>query len=192
MGFDKGGKTPGGRPSKKDAIRRQKEAEAAYRVLSTRANSFYNGAARLGCRIKALTDLEFVSYLLGQTTDWDEDAERAPTLYEPVALEPGGYDEIPEEKRDELIAQAEAVREEAPHALGIGDLVADQISPDCVKIFPDHLRVDSRVHTTMFVSGWPDEVYFGMLADLNAIEGRVKIVKFVDPRPKKEAQKISR
>ncbi len=190
LGFDKGGKTPGGRPSKKDAIRRQKEAEAAYRVLSTRANSFYNGANRVGCRIKALTDLEFVSYLLGQTTDWDEESERAPTLYEPVSLEPGGYDEIPEEKREKLIAQAEAVREQAPHALGIGDLVADQIAPDCVKIFPDHLRVDSRVHTTMFVSGWPDEVYFGMLADLNAIEGRVKIVKFVDPRPKKEAQNI--
>ena len=96
----------------------------------------------------------------------------------------------PRRNGKKLIAQAEAVREEAPHALGIGDLVADQIAPDCVKIFPDHLRVDSRVHTTMFVSGWPDEVYFGMLADLNAIEGRVKIVKFVDPRPKKEAQNI--
>lgn len=190
LGFGKDGKTPGGRPSKKDAIRRQKEAEAAYRVLSTRANSFYNGFSRLGCRIRALTDLEFVAYLLGQTTEWDEDSEHPPKLYEPVSLEPGGYDEIPEEEREKLIAEAEAFREEAPPALGIGDLVADKIAPDCVRIFPDHLRVGGRYHTTMFVSGWPDEVYFGMLADLNAIEGRVKVVKYVDPRPKKEAQQI--
>lgn len=190
LGFGNDGKTPGGRASKKDAARRQREADAAYRVLSTRANSFYNGFVRLGCRIRPLTDLEFVSYILGQTTDWEEDSERPPTLYQPVALEPGGYDEITEEKREKLIAEAEPVREEAPPALGIGDVVADTIAPDCVKIFPDHLRINGRFHTTMFVSGWPDEVYFGMLAQLNAIEGRVKVIKYVDPRPKSEAQQI--
>ena len=190
LGFGGGGKSPGGRPSKRDARRRQQEAEAAYRVLSTRANSFYNGFLRMGCRIRALTDLEFVTYVLGQMTDWNEDSEHPPTLYEPVALEPGGYDEIPEERREKLIGEAEKFREEAPPALGIGDLVADKIAPDCVRIFPDHLRVDGRYHTTMFVSGWPDEVYFGMLSDLNRIEGRVKVVKFIDPRPKKEAQSI--
>ena len=190
LGFGKGGKTPGGRPSKKDAVRRQQEAEAAYRVLSTRANSFFNGFKRIGCRVSALTDLEFVAYLLGQASDWDEDSEHPPNLYEPVSLEPGGYDEITEEMRDELIKEAEAIRDAAPPALGIGDVVADKIAPDCVKIFPDYLRVDGRFHTTMFVSGWPDEVYFGMLNDLNSIEGRVKVTKFIDPRPKKEAQVI--
>ncbi|MDP9474270.1 MAG: ATP-binding protein [Actinomycetota bacterium] len=191
LGFGgKGGKTPGGKASKKDAKRRQEEAEAAYRVLSTRANSFYNGFVRLGCRISALTDMEFLSFVLGQMTDWDEDSERPPTLYEHVSLDPGGYDAIPDEKRDELIREAEKIREEAPPALGIGDLVADKIAPDTAKIFPDYLEVDGKFHTTMFVSGWPDEVFFGMLADLNAIEGRVKVVKFVDPRPKREAQQI--
>jgi conjugal transfer ATP-binding protein TraC len=190
LGFGNSGRTPGGRASKKDARRRQDEAEAAYRVLSTRANSFYNGFVRMGCRIKALTDLEFVAYMLGQTTGWDEDSEEPPTLYEHVSLDPGGYDALPPGRREELIREAEALREEAPPALGIGDLVADKIAPDCVRIFPDHLRVDGRFHTTLIVSGWPDEVYFGMLADLNAIEGRVKVVKFVDPRPKKEAQSV--
>ncbi|MBA2714321.1 MAG: ATP-binding protein, partial [Rubrobacteraceae bacterium] len=191
LGFGgKGGKTPGGKASKKDAKRRQEEAEAAYRVLSTRANSFYNGFVRLGCRISALTDMEFLSFLLGQMTDWDEDSERPPTLYEHVSLDPGGYDQIPPEKRDELIREAEKIREEAPPALGIGDLVADKIAPDTAKVFPDFLEVDGKFRTTMFVSGWPDEVFFGMLADLNRIEGRVKVVKFVDPRPKREAQQI--
>lgn len=190
LGFGREGKTPGRRASKRDARRRQEEAKAAYRVLSTRANSFYNGFVRMGCRIRALTDLELVSFLKGQTGDWDEEGEQAPTLYEPIALEPGGYDALPEEKREKLIREAETLRGEEPHALGIGDLVADKIAPDCVRVFPDHLRVDGRFHTTMLVSGWPDEVYFGMLADLNRIEGRVKLVKYVDPRPKKEAQSI--
>ena len=185
-----GGKSPGGKASKRDARRRQEEAEAAYRVLSTRANSFYNGFVRLGCRISALTDMEFLGFLLGQMTDRDEDAERPPTLYEHVSLDPGGYDEIPPEKRDELIREAERFRDEAPPALGIGDLVADKIAPDTAKVFPDYLAVDGKFRTTMFVSGWPDEVFFGMLADLNRIEGRVKVVKFVDPRPKREAQQI--
>ena len=188
LGF--GGKALGGRPSRKDATRRQEEAKAAYRVLSTRANSFYNAFSRMGCRVEALTGLEFLAYMLGQLTGWDEDSERAPTLYEPVALEPGGYEALPEEKRERMIAEAEAMRDEEPHALGIGDLVVDKIAPDCVKIFPDHLMVDGRFHATMFVSGWPDEVYFGMLSDLGAIEGRVKVVKYIDPRPKKEAQSI--
>jgi len=190
IGFGKGGKTPGGRASRKDARRRQQEAEAAYRVLSTRANSFYNGFVRLGCRISALTDMEFLSFMLGQTTDWDEDSEQPPTLYEHVSLDPGGYDAIPEEKRQQMIQEAESWREEAPPALGIGDLVADKIAPDSAKIFPEFLKVEGRYHTTLFASGWPDEVFFGMLADLNAIEGRVKVVKFIDPRPKKEAQQI--
>src|SRR5215204_6494563 len=195
LGFGgRGGKTPGGKAggkaSKKDARRRQEEAEAAYRVLSTRANSFYRGFLRLGCRISALTDMEFLSFLLGQMTDWDEDSERPPTLYEHVSLDPGGYDRIPPEKRDELIREAEKIREEAPPALGIGDLIADKIAPDSAKVFPDFLTVDGKFRTTMFVSGWPDEVFFGMLADLNRIEGRVKVVKFIDPRPKREAQSI--
>ena len=190
LGFGDSGKNPGGRPSNRDARRRQQEAEAAYRVLSTRANSFYNGFARLGCRLRALTDLEFVTYMLGQMSNWDEDSEHPPTLYTPVALEPGGYDEISEERREKLIAEADKFREAAPPALGIGDLVADKIAPDCVKIFPEHLSVDGRFHTTMFVTDWPDEVYFGMLAELNAIEGRVKVVKFIDPRSKKEGQNI--
>src|SRR5215210_3750846 len=190
LGFGNGGKTPGGKASRKDAKRRQQEAEAAYRVLSARAHSFYNGFVRLGCRITALTDMEFLGFMLGQMTDWDEDSERPPTLYEHVSLDPGGYDEIPEERRDALIREAEKIREEAPPALGIGDLVADKIAPDTAKIFPDFLEVDGKFHTTMFVSGWPDEVFFGMLADLNRIEGRVKVVKFIDPRPKREAQSI--
>ncbi len=190
LGLGREGKVPGGRASRRDARRRQEEAKAAYRVLSTRANSFYNGFVRMGCRIRALTDLELVSFLKGQTGDWDEEGEHAPTLYEPIALEPGGYDALPEEKREKLIREAEALRGEEPHALGIGDLVADKIAPDCVRVFPDHLRVDGRFHTTMLVSGWPDEVFFGMLADLNRIEGRVKLIKYVDPRPKKEAQGI--
>jgi len=89
-----------------------------------------------------------------------------------------------------MIREAEKAREEAPPALGIGDLVADKIAPDSARIFPDFLKVEGRYHTTLFASGWPDEVFFGMLADLNRIEGRVKVVKFVDPRPKKEAQQI--
>ena len=159
-------------------------------MLSARAHSFYNGFVRLGCRITALTDMEFLGFMLGQMTDWDEDSERPPTLYEHVSLDPGGYDEIPEQRRDALIREAEKIREEAPPALGIGDLVADKIAPDTAKIFPDFLEVDGKFHTTMFVSGWPDEVFFGMLADLGRIEGRVKVVKFIDPRPKREAQSI--
>lgn len=189
-GGAKGSKTLGGKPSKKDAQRRQKEAEAAYRVLNPRAHSFYNAVDRIGCKIQPLTRLEFVSFMKGQLSDWDEDSEHAPTLYEPVALEPGGYDEIPAEELAKLIMEAEAIREEAPHALGIGDLVVDKIAPDCAKISPKYVEVDGRFHATMFVSEWPDEVYFGMLSDLNRIEGRIKVLKYVDPRPKKEAQAI--
>src|SRR5215207_9393815 len=190
LGLGSAGKTPGGRPSIKDARRRQQEAKAAYRVLRSRAQSFYNVCVRMGCRIHPLSDLELVAFVKGQTSDWDEESERAPTLYEPIALEPGGYDELSEEKRERLIAEAEALRGDEPHALGIGDVVADKIAPGCVKIFPEFLKVDGRYHTTMFVSEWPDEVYFGMLADLNRIEGRIKLVKYIDPRPKSEAQKI--
>ena len=178
------------RPSKRDAKKRQQEAETAYRVLSSRAQTLYNGFSRMGCRIKALTDLELYAFVKGQASDWDEDGEDAPTLYEPVALEPGGYEELPEARLEKMLAEAEAEREEAPPALAIGDLVADKVAPDCAKLFPDYLRIDGRFHTTMFVSGWPDEVFFGMLADLNRIEGRVKVVKYVDPRPKHEATKV--
>lgn len=179
-----------GGPSGRDARRRQEEAEAAYRVLSSRAQTLYNGFSRMGCRIKALTDLELLAFVKGQASDWDEDAGEALTLYEPVALEPGGYEELSEARLERVLAQAEAARGEAPPALGIGDLVADKVAPDCVRLFPDHLRVDGRFHTTMFVSGWPDEVFFGMLADLSRIEGRVKVVKYVDPRPKHEAANV--
>jgi hypothetical protein len=178
------------RASKRDVRRRQQEAEAAYRVLSTRAHSLYNAMNRMGCKITALTNVEFVTWMKGQLSDWDEDAGEAPRLYEGVSLEPGGYAEIPAERLEQLIMEAEAVREEAPPALGIGDIVADKVAPDCVKVFPEYLKVDGRYHATMLVSGWPDEVYFGMLADLNGIDGRVKVVKFVDPRPKAEAKRI--
>lgn len=180
----------GGRPSRKDARKRQEEADAARRVLLTRARSFHNLMARLGCRIEALTDLELDAFIRSQLGDFDEDSDALPNLYSPVSLEPGGYEKLSEKKREKLIMEAESHRTSGPNALGIGDWVTDAIAPDCVRIAPDHLEVDGRFHTTMFVSGWPDEVFFGMLSDLGRIEGRVKVVKYIEPRPKKEAQTI--
>lgn len=179
------------KPSKKDARRRQAEAEAAYRVLSIRAQVIHDGFRRMGCRITPLTDLAFLSFIKGQTTGYDEDRDAVPQLYTPITLETAGYDTLPEEKLAELIMEADRLREEAPHALGIGDVkIKDKIAPDAVRVEPDHLRVEDRLHATLFVSSWPDEVFFGMLEEITHIEGRIKLVKYIEPRPKSEAIKI--
>lgn len=181
------------RPSKRDAKRRQREAEQAYAVLRGRAQVVFDGMTRMGCRIEALTESELLAFVKGQTTStFEEDAGELPNPFDPVPLEQNGYELLPEAKRRALIEYAEAVREEAPHALGIGDLapVSDKVAPDAVRIHPDYLRVEGRYHATLFVGEWADEVHFGMLEGLTRIEGRVKVVKFIEPRPKEEALKI--
>lgn len=180
-----------GKPSKHDARKRQAEAEAAYRVLSIRAQVIHDGFRRMGCRIRPLTDLEFLSFIKGQTSEYDEDTDAVPQLYTPVMLETAGYQQLPEQRLAELIMEAEDIREEAPHALGIGDVkIKDKIAPDAVRVEPDHLRVEGRYHTTLYLSSWPDEATFGMLEDITHIEGRIKLVKYIEPRPKHEAIKI--
>lgn len=181
----------GARPSGRDAKRRQREAEAAHRVLRGRAQVVYDGFVRMGCRIRALTESELVSFLKEQTTEWEEAGGPPPNPYPFVTLEHGGYELLPEERRRELAEQADAVREEAPIAFAAGELrVANAVAPDAVRILPDRLRVEGRHHATLFVSEFADEVHFGMLEDLTRIEGRVKVVKYVEPRPKGEALKI--
>ena len=182
----------GGKPSEKDAKRRQAEAEAAYRVLSGRAQIVHEGFVRMGCRIRALTDLELTSFLKEQTTSWDPDAsEVEPSLYNPVTLEHAGYEMLSEEERCRVALAADEVREDAPIAFAMGELsVAEKIAPDAVRIYPDYLRVEDSYHTTLYVAEWADEVYFGMFEALTHIEGRVKLVKYVTPQPKDKALKI--
>lgn len=185
LGFGRGKKRS---PSKKDAKRRQLEAEQAYAVLRGRAQVLYDGFVSMGCRIRALTDSELLDFLKGQTSSYDEDSEDRANPFEPVSLESGGYEMLPENERQRMIEAAESLREEAPPALGIGDLsVSDKVAPDAVRVYPDYLRVEDRFHTTLFVNEWADEVIFGMLEGLTHIDGRVKVVKYINPRPKDEA-----
>jgi len=182
----------GGKPSEKDAKRRQAEAEASYRVLSGRAQIVHEGFVRMGCRIRALTDLELTSFLKEQTTSWQPDTSEAePNLYNPVTLEHAGYEMLSEEERGRVALAADEVREDAPIAFAMGELsVAEKIAPDAVRIYPDYLRVEDSYHTTLYVAEWADEVYFGMFEALTHIEGRVKLVKYVTPQPKDKALKI--
>lgn len=181
----------GKKPSEKDARKRQAEAEAAYRVLSGRAQTVHEAFVRMGCRIRALTELELTAFIKEQTTEWDPDDGPPINLYSPLTLEHAGYEMLSEEERQKMARAADEVREEAPIAFAAGELsVAEKIAPDTVRIHPDYLRVEGRYHTTLYVSEWADEVYFNMMERLTHIEGRVKLVKHIKPQPKEKALKI--
>ena len=181
----------GGRPSARDARKKQVEAEAAYRVLSGRAQTVHEAFIRMGCRIRALTELELTAFIKEQTTEWDPDDGPPINLYSPLTLEHAGYEMLSEEERQKMAHAADEVREEAPIAFAMGEIsVAEKIAPDTVRIYPDFLRVEGRYHTTLYVSEWADEVYFGMMERLTHIEGRVKLVKHIKPQAKEKALKI--
>lgn len=180
------------RPSTKDAKRRQDEANAARRVLWGRAQIVHDGAVRMGCRIRLLTKTRLVSFLKEQTTEWDPDlSEVEPNLYAPATLEHAGYDMLPDEERQRLAKIADEVRDEGSIAFAAGELsIAERLAPDTVRIYSDYCRIEGRLHTTLYVSEWADEVYFGMLESLTHIEGRIKLVKYITPQPKDRALKI--
>ena len=174
------------KPKENDAVRLQKEAEAAYRELSNRAEIVYDAFDRIGAKLRVLTDVELLEFLKGQTSG--EEGGPTPTLFEPVTLEVGGYGQLSPQQLKNVLAAAERVREQAPPAMGIGDLtLADRISPDAVKIHDDYLRVGERYHATLFVFDYPPDVGFGELQNLLHIPGRVKIVKYVTPLPQQKA-----
>lgn len=186
LGF---GKTP----SKRDARRRQAEAEASYSVLMSRLATIVDALVRMGCRARLLSDTELAAFMKEQMTGWDPDSEEglAPKLFNPLTLEHAGYEKLSEEELQKVTHAADEVREAAPIAFASGELsVAEKVCPDTVRIFPDYLRVEGRYHTTLYVSDWADEVYFGMLEALTHIEGRIKLVKYIFPQPKDKALKI--
>lgn len=178
------------RPSARDARQRQEEANAARRILWSRAQIVHDGATRMGCRIRLLKKTRLVSFLKEQHTGWNPDYGE-PKMYSPATLEHAGYDMLADEERQKLAKIADEVRDEGSIAFAAGELsIAERIAPDTVRIHPDYCRVEGRLHATLYVSEWADEVYFGMLEALTHIEGRVKLVKYITPQPKDKALKI--
>lgn len=178
------------RPSARDARRRQEEANAARRVLWGRAQIVHDGATRMGCRIRLLTKTQLVAFLKEQHSGWNPD-HGEPNIYSPATLEHAGYEMLADEERQKLAKIADEVRDEGSIAFAAGELsIAERIAPDTVRIHPDYCRVEDRLHATLYVSEWADEVYFGMCSTLTHIEGRIKLVKYITPQPKDKALKI--
>lgn len=171
------------RPSERDAYDLQREAEAAYTVLSERAQTIFDAFTRVGARLRVLTDSELLAFLKDQTSGEATNPTDPPLLWEPVTLEVGsGYGKTSESRRTKLIAAAERARRNAPPALGIGDLtVSDRISPDAVRVHADYLRVGATYHASLFVYDFMPDVAFGDFQSLLHIPGRVKVVKYVKP-----------
>ncbi|HET6346317.1 MAG TPA: DUF87 domain-containing protein, partial [Myxococcota bacterium] len=186
-------------PSVKDAEFDQDEAEHAYRVLASRAETVIGAFAPSGVQLRLLSGLELQDFVADQTSG--EDERTTPSAFEPVTLRHGAYATLPPRRLNRRLAAAEKVRKKtrkrggtpAPPAPGIGDLaltdltLSDKIAPDAVRVHADYLRVGNRYHATLFVYEWMPDVGFGDLQGLMNIPGRVKIVKYIDPLPQDKA-----
>lgn len=178
----------GSKPRPSKTADEQAADEAAYGVLSLRARMVYDSLARMGCRAYALSDSELLAFFASQSTDVDEDPDEPPILEEPVMLEVGGYEALSEKQIRDNVSVAESVRAEAPPTIGTARLtVRDSVSPDAIVRHPDYLKVGARYHKTRYVSGWPEDAWMGILDRLEALDGRIKTVKYIDPRDQEEA-----
>nr|MDP9475603.1 hypothetical protein [Actinomycetota bacterium] len=172
----------------KNAAELQEEAEEAYGVLSARAEIFEDGMRSVGARLKPLKDLRLLEFLMGQTSGEDPKKSGAQVrLYEPVTLYHGPYEKLSPKRLTAVVNAMEERRRAAPPAVGIGNLIVNQIAPDAVRIHPDYLRIGPRFHATMFVTDYPEKLNFGALQPLLRLPGRIKVVKNIKPVPQEEA-----
>lgn len=177
-----------GKPNTYTTRTEQEKDEEAYQVLSVRAGIVYEALSQMGCKAYALTDTELLAFFASQTTDCDEDPDDPPVLEEPIMLEAGGYERLSEEKIRKNVSVAESVRRDSPPTVGTATLtVKDSVSPDSIVRHPDYLKVGNRYHKTRYVSRWCEDAYMGMLSQLEAMDGRIKVVKYIDPRDQEEA-----
>ncbi|MDP9476187.1 MAG: hypothetical protein M3R38_10990, partial [Actinomycetota bacterium] len=176
------------RATPKNAAEMQEEAEEAYGVLSARAEIFEDGMRNVGARLKPLKDLGLLEFLMGQTSGEHPKKSGAQVrLYEPVTLYHGPYEKLSPKRLTAVVRAMEEHRRAAPPAVGIGNLIVNQIAPDAVRIHPDYLRIGPRYHATMFVAEYPEKLTFGVLQGLLRLPGRIKVVKNVRPVPQEEA-----
>ncbi len=175
------------RATPKNAAELQEEAEQAYEVLAARAEILADGIHNIGARFRALKDLALLEFLQGQTAGEDPMPGEPPRFYEPLTLFHGPYEKLSPRKLTAVVNAMEERRRAAPPAIGIGNLIVNQIAPDAVRIHPDYLRVGPRFHATMFVTEYPEKVTFGAMQDLLTLPGRIKVVKHIRPVPQEEA-----
>jgi hypothetical protein len=72
-------------------------------------------------------------------------------------------------------------------------MLTDIISPTSVQCEKDYIRVDDKYCRVLAVTGFPAEVEPGWMQDLtrfSGTEGEVTVVQFIDPIPKREAQRM--
>lgn len=176
------------RPGVSDAVRLQKEAEEAYRVLVGRAQVIYGAVSTIGARVRLLTDVELLAFLKDEASSDELPAKKPPTVWEPVTMEVGGFGRLSDKRRAKVLEAVKKTRKKAPPAIGIGDLtLADKIAPDAARIHADYLRIGNRYHATVFLYELPPDIGFGDLQALLHIPGRVKVVKYVKPMPREKA-----
>jgi len=183
-------------PRAGDARELQREAREALATLRLRVDVVREGLEAVSLRARVLTNGELQGVVKGETTGEDSPepvAEAVPRAKgsSPIALESGRLKELSEPRFGRLLEAAEEERGEEPPAVGTGDLtVSDRIAPGAVRIFDDCLKVDGVWHRTVFVYDYPDELHFGVLTGLANRNGRVKLVKHVEPQGREKAQRI--
>ncbi|MDP9476432.1 MAG: ATP-binding protein [Actinomycetota bacterium] len=170
----------------------QKETNAAHTILTDRVRILCDALYEMGAEGYPLQNLELLGFLRAQTVGVDEDELPPVRIWEPITLDEGTYASLTPEKLASHIRAGEEVRKKgAPHAIGSGDLtlptLSDQIAPDAVRINSDHVRINGRHQTTLFITENPDGVDFGVLRSLLTIPGRVRVVKYVYPVEKAKA-----
>ena len=183
------------RVSEKDTKALQKETNAAHTVLTDRVRILCDALYGMGAEGYPLQNLELLGFLRAQTIGVDEDELPPVRIWEPITLDEGTYASLTPEKLASHIRAGDQVRKQgAPHAIGTGDLtlptLSDQIAPDAVRIASDHVRINGRHQTTLFIAENPDGVDFGVLRSLLTIPGRTRIVKYI--RPVEKAKAIAR
>ena len=114
------------KPSVKDAEFDQDEAEHAYRVLASRAETVISAFAPSGVHLRLLSGLELQDFVADQTSG--EDERTTPSVFEPVTLRHGAYATLPPKKAGPSPRRRGEGKEEdeeeggtpAPPAPGIG------------------------------------------------------------------------
>ena len=173
----------------KNAAALQEEAEKANSVLNDRAEIFADGLQNAGARLRPLVDNELLALVKGETTGENLTHGEPPTVFEPVTLFHGPYQKKSPKQLTRVVRALEEYRHGAtPPAIGIGNLIVNQIAPESVRIFSDCLKINDRWHATLFISEYPKTIDFGVLKGLLTLPGCVKVVKHVRPVSQEEAE----
>lgn len=170
----------------------QREAEDSYKVLAARAEIVMDAFSRMGVRLRLLTDSEIIEVLRDQING--EKPGPPANVWTPITHEVNPYRTQKKIQNAVAVQQKERAktkkkgRRPAPPAVGVGQLsLADKIAPGTVRIHADYLRVEARYMATLFIYDYPKDIAFGDLQSLLNIDGRMNLVKYVNPMPQAKA-----